>query len=479
MKITQTLLLIFFILIVMLSFTFPLTGNTYAQSQHPYDIQASTSTPALNKSYQSYLPVINNFLGAVYYVSPNGSDSNPGTIYLPWRSIGKAAGMVEPGDIVYIRGGVYHEVVDFSSSGTSKTTINIFAYPGETPIIDGINYALPQGYGAALLKISGNYVYVSGLEVRYSSYLGVLVEGEHSVANRINSHHNLHSGMRISGNYSIIENSQVWSNDMQNYNGQYPAGDSAALTASRQPNYAIIRHNVVYMNWGIGLSSYEANGTIIEGNVVYDNYSTNTYISDTTNALFQRNFIYATGNMNGGTQIGIQVNDEISDPPSANIAIINNIIHGANRNLACYKGSTREMTNVLIANNTFVNSTGESNVIISDGLTFNNVFFMNNIIQQDGELPIILVPENHPGLTFSNNLWSKTPPFGASGDGDIINDPVFAETGNPYTPEWFKLTALSPAIDVALFLSEVKFDYFGNIRAPLPDIGANEFFIPP
>jgi hypothetical protein len=478
MKIIKKIIFLFFVTIVIILVACSLAGNTYAFYQFPDVFQDATSIPVQNGIFQTFLPMINNRLGDIYYVSPNGSDHNPGTLNLPWKTLNKAANMLESGDIVYIRGGIYQEAVEFSSSGTSKTPIKILAYPGETPIIDGNNYTLPNEYGDALLDISGNYNYVSGLEVRYSSYLGVLLDGSHSVANNINSNHNLHSGMRIAGDYSIIEYSQVWSNDMQNYNGKYPPGDSTALTAARQPNYAIIRNNVVYGNWGIGLSSYEANGTIIEGNVVFDNYSTNIYLSDTTNVIFQRNFIYATGNMIGGEQIGIQVGDETSNPPSENITIINNIVYGTNRNLACYKGSTRKMTNVQIANNTFVNSSGESNVIISDGLSFYNVFFMNNIVQQDNELPLILLPTDHPGLSFSYNLWSKTPQSSASGPGDFIGDPKFTQTGDPYSPEWFMLSNISPAINRALSLPNITHDYFLNLREVTPDMGADEYMHP-
>jgi hypothetical protein len=479
MKITQKILILLFILIVILSVANPLNRTTYARSQQPYDIQDIKSTPSLNGDYQAYLPVINNQLGEVYYVSPNGTDNNPGTFSLPWRTLGKAATMVMPGDIVYIRGGVYQEAVEFSNYGTSQAPIRILAYFGETPIIDGNNYTLPHDYGGALLEISGNYNFVSGLEVRYSSYLGVLAKGAHAVANKINAHHNLHSGMRIEGDFSIIEYSQVWSNDMQNYNGQYPQGDSTALTASRQPNYAIIRHNVVYENWGIGLSTYEANGTIIEDNVVYDNYYSNIYLSNATNVIFQRNFIYATGNMTGGTQIGIQVEDEAPGPSSKNISIINNIVYGTNRNLACYKGVLdMKMTEVLIANNTFVNSSGEGNIRISSGLSFENVFFMNNIVKQDDELPIILLPTAHSGLSFSNNLWSKAPNPSALSPGDFIGNPLFEQTGDPFSPEWFKLSVASPAIDRALSLPNITHDFFLNPREATPDMGAHELLLP-
>jgi len=466
-----------FSLMVISSLVLPLFTITHANSQYPFNLLNSNASQSINGNNLNFLPFISKNLGLSHYVSVYGSDNNPGTLSSPWRTISKAAGMVEPGDTVFIRGGVYQEAVEFSSSGTSSAPITILAYHGEIPVIDGNNYDLPHNDGGALLEISGNYVYVSGLEIRYSSYLGVLVGGAHDVATRINSHHNLHSGMRLAGDYSIIEYSQVWMNDMQNYNGQYPRGDSTALTASRRPDHAIIRHNVVHENWGIGLSTYEANGTIIEDNIVYDNYGPNVYISDATNILFQRNFVYATGNMIGGGQVGIQLGDETLYPPSSSsdIIIINNIVYHTKRNLAAWRGSSGKMVNVLIANNTFVNSAEESGLLFKDDLSFDNVRFMNNLIQQDGALPIISVSDYHPGLDFSNNLWSKTPQQSASGSGDFIGDPLLSHSGDIFAPEWYKLSSLSPAIDIGNPITIVTIDYFNNIRGVPPDIGANEF----
>ena len=136
------------------------------------------------------------------------------------------------------------------------------------------------------------------------------------------------------------------------------------------------------------------------------------------------------------------------------------------------------MDNVLIANNTFVNGIGDPSqggggVIISRG-DHQNVRFQNNLVRQDGDLPVIATVDQ-PGVTYSHNLWSKPPRPAASGSGDIIADPQLAETGTPYAVEWFKLTAVSPAIDKALFIPEVTVDYFGNSRGSGPDKGAIEY----
>lgn len=42
-----------------------------------------------------------------YFISPSGSDSNPGTKSAPFKTLMKAQSAASAGDIVYIRGGVY------------------------------------------------------------------------------------------------------------------------------------------------------------------------------------------------------------------------------------------------------------------------------------------------------------------------------------------------------------------------------------
>jgi len=52
---------------------------------------------------------------ATYYVATNGSNSNPGTLAQPWRSVQKAADSLAPGDTAYVRRGVYKEAVTSTS----------------------------------------------------------------------------------------------------------------------------------------------------------------------------------------------------------------------------------------------------------------------------------------------------------------------------------------------------------------------------
>ena len=72
------------------------------------------------------------------YVSTTGSDSNPGTISAPWKTIQHAANTVQAGDTVYVRGGLYSESVNIGVSGsTGAGSVTFQSYPGETAIVDG------------------------------------------------------------------------------------------------------------------------------------------------------------------------------------------------------------------------------------------------------------------------------------------------------------------------------------------------------
>ncbi len=74
---------------------------------------------------------------ADYFVSPTGDDANPGSLARPFRTIQKAADLMQPGDTCYVRGGTYRESVTLKRSGRPGAPIRFRAYPGEIPLLDG------------------------------------------------------------------------------------------------------------------------------------------------------------------------------------------------------------------------------------------------------------------------------------------------------------------------------------------------------
>ena len=75
--------------------------------------------------------------GTTYYVSPTGSDTDPGTESQPWKTIQKAADTLSAGDTVYIKAGTYQERVVPQNSGSAGIYITYSAYSGDTVTIDG------------------------------------------------------------------------------------------------------------------------------------------------------------------------------------------------------------------------------------------------------------------------------------------------------------------------------------------------------
>ncbi len=68
----------------------------------------------------------------------NASDDNPGTEELPWKTIGKAASFLEPGDRVIVKKGIYREWVCPERGGLGpQEMITYQAAPNEEVIISG------------------------------------------------------------------------------------------------------------------------------------------------------------------------------------------------------------------------------------------------------------------------------------------------------------------------------------------------------
>lgn len=109
-----------------------------------------------------------------YYVSPTGSDSNPGTITAPFATCEKLSSVLKAGDIAYVRGGTYRVNKSASSSnlwtiqnlnGTSSNPIIIAAYQGEYPVLnlDNVSWTASGVFG--LIVSNCSYLQIKGIRV--------------------------------------------------------------------------------------------------------------------------------------------------------------------------------------------------------------------------------------------------------------------------------------------------------------------------
>ena len=98
-----------------------------------------------------------------YYVAVDGKGS--GSLADPFGSINAALAVTRPGDVVYVRGGVYSEAVRFTHSGTADAPIVLKAYGDETPVISGEGMTWASGPHQLVLISGVDHVTVEGFEV--------------------------------------------------------------------------------------------------------------------------------------------------------------------------------------------------------------------------------------------------------------------------------------------------------------------------
>jgi MYXO-CTERM domain-containing protein len=152
-----------------------------------------------------------NAHAAEYYVSPTGSDSNAGTLAVPFATLQKAASTVAAGDTVWIRGGTYKITtpassgagIQLSKSGTSDTNrIKYWAYPGETPLLDFSNLQIANGAYTFGIVISGSWVHLKGIEeccvpMNTKANNGIANNGSNNILELLNAHNNQGSGIQV------------------------------------------------------------------------------------------------------------------------------------------------------------------------------------------------------------------------------------------------------------------------------------------
>lgn len=199
---------------------------------------------------------------AQIYVSPTGSDSNPGTIGQPYLTISKAMSMAAAGTTIYLRGGTYNisSTLGAGVSGSAGNYINLWAYPGETPVLDfsGESYS-SSSRGIELKK---NYWYLKGLVIKNAGDNGIYISGSYNIVENCQISNNKDTGIQISngGSYNYIHNCDSFGNNDPATQGQNADGIDAKLGAG--PGN-VFRGCRVYDNSDDGYDCYETSYQVV------------------------------------------------------------------------------------------------------------------------------------------------------------------------------------------------------------------------
>lgn len=266
--------------------SFNLSGNNLANYVRPSDGQIRIGFMSNNAADDAYLyyealtittAPTSITPGPSLYVATTGSDLNPGTLSKPWRHISKAAATVTAGATVYVRGGVDHELVVLSNSGSTKNGfIQFQSYPGETAIIDGAGVTMPPVVDTptGLIQITNlSYVAVADFEIRNfvsnspdlfpagisitgaGSGILILRNRIHGISNGVNGAHGI--GVHGTSAPASINNLVIDGNEL--YDLTLGQSESMALNGNVQSWR--VTNNRVHDNDNIGIDAIGFEGT--------------------------------------------------------------------------------------------------------------------------------------------------------------------------------------------------------------------------
>jgi hypothetical protein len=274
-------------------------------------------------------PLLGQSTGATFYVATTGSDSNPGTLSQPWRTIQKAFSTLTPGQIALVRGGTYTQSVVMTRAGTLAAPITVRNYPGETAIIHpggngSMDYPVRITAGAAYFRLQGFVIenapldgtvnlYVSdggqpqpqaahdieirGNEIRNGMGTGLLVAPRtarvHLIGNDVHDNGigtaHQHQGLYFEGQDGLISNNIVY--DQPNGFGIQVRGEDTSINANNvivtqntsvgnslagfvventASNIRVV-NNISAFNGTWGIYGYYCCGPYLPGNVGYNN----------------------------------------------------------------------------------------------------------------------------------------------------------------------------------------------------------------
>lgn len=377
---------------------------------------------------------------ATYYVATTGNDSNPGTLSRPFQSFAKGVSVLQPGDTLYIRGGIYTQILDTGTkTGSPGNYITIAAYQGEPVILqppsspkckyaivprqmhyfildglvwDGIN-GCEEPYGFRIVD-GTHHLTVQNMEIKNGKYNGIYIGNADNITIRNNKIHDQVSPTGLSG---------------QRYYGIY----------FHHGTNSVIEGNEIYGNPGGGIHAYP--GPI-------------------SNLVIRSNKLHHNNHLSSSPVEGILVFQGSISTPIRGVQIYNNLIYlnGVEQPDPGRSGGIRV-------------SSGVSSTKIWHNTIYGNKGWGINIQMGSSGPPINTDVQNN--IVFGNTLGQIIDVgIGSSLTHNLTTDPKFVKA-DAFD---FRLQLHSVGIDGGVDLTEVRTDFRNSPRpkGATHDIGAYE-----
>jgi Right handed beta helix region len=444
-----------------------------------------------------------------YYVSPQGSNSNPGTATQPWRNINYAVGVNSPvkaGDTILVQPGNYTELITLRNSGNSSGHITLKAN-GNVILRDPD--ANNGGFREGVIQSAGQgFWIIDGFRIENTSWAGIALRNANNMI--VQNNHTYQTGS--SGIIILPET--------------YYNGGELEITSR---NIKVLRNTVERANWRWkgnsstegtqealsiwGVDGFEvAYNTLIEGNregidakvgarngSIHDNVVTRqALISGKPQGYNGGPAIYIDGNRAKSFKIDIYNNTDaiaiadedpkigdVSDIRVYNNVIYSNGIKGVNGGVGiiiCQNVRNVEIVNNTMAKNVQALVINGNNAATTGGYQPYNIKVRNNIFGNSTYRNAYIAAASN--LVINNNLFAnsfsnlydnggKVQSLSAWNNNKVALAGFVDLNGNN-----FRLSSTSPAINAGSSnnISYIKFDKDNNsrIQSTSIDIGAYE-----
>lgn len=267
--------------------------------------------------------------GRKHYVSPLGSDSNPGTPKRPWRTIQKALNTLRPGQTALVLGGTYTENLMFRRRGTASAPITVAADPGDRVVLRPAK-ASPDGVDWYPVQITGSYFRLHGFVIENglgTSDANVYLWGgaSHIELSGNDIQHGQDQGIFADNTTSYLyllanrihDNGWNHVSDQHQSNGIYLEGRDD-----------LVANNLIYnQSHGFGLQIYPANhDTIVVDNTIAASAHSSIVVGGSggvSHITIRNNILYASEGTYGG-DYGVEMD---STCPTGPVTIDHNVIY--------------------------------------------------------------------------------------------------------------------------------------------------------
>jgi hypothetical protein len=234
---------------------------------------------------------------AGWHVAPGGSGNGSGSIGQPWSlafAFSGANGRIQPGDTVWLHGGTYRGAFVETVAGSAGKPILFRQYPGERAIIDVAFSTSTTTRGDAFV-VKGAWTTWWGFEMTNSDpNRGTNTRANMIVNDAPNTKYiNLivHDGGIGWYTYAQFSPVELSGNIFYNNGWQGPVqGGGHALYLKNDAGPLLVRHNIMFNQYGYGIQVYSEPGDgalvniTLDGNVSFNNGSISTQYNTSGNA---------------------------------------------------------------------------------------------------------------------------------------------------------------------------------------------------